>query len=243
MLIEIFPLRSANLFGASQNFGLVVVIDPQHPAQGRAELCQELWRLTPTEARLAEALSDGETVSGFARREGMAPGTARWHLKTLQQKTATNSTAALVALVRASLPPFFPPPLRGSSPFASSPPMWEGRAGKRSATLVLPATDAVNIKDFAGDIMTRFILSTMLSMTFLSPVATLAEGTRSGPVSGMAAGALAPDVQASIAELRKHGARFEKAIRQIEAEARKPNWSPTADCDHQIDFEDSAPST
>jgi len=96
--------------------------------------------------------------------------------------------------------------------------------------------------------MTRFILPTLLSMTFLSPVAaqadgTLADGSLAGPVPGLAEDDLPADVQAGIAELRKHGTRFEKAIRQIEAEARKPSWSASVDCDHQLSFEDSAPST
>lgn len=43
---------------------------------------------------------------------------------------------------------------------------------------------------------------------------------------------LSPEVAQRVADLRKYGDRFEKAIRLIEAEAAKPTWG-WVDCAHE----------
>ena len=43
---------------------------------------------------------------------------------------------------------------------------------------------------------------------------------------------LPPDVARRVAELRRYGDRFTKAIRLIEAEAAKPSWAWEDECGH-----------
>jgi DNA-binding CsgD family transcriptional regulator len=58
-----------------------------------------LYGLTRTQARLAAALANGATLQQTAGDLGIAPGTARTHLKAVFQKTGTRRQPDLVALL------------------------------------------------------------------------------------------------------------------------------------------------
>ena len=57
--------------------------------------------LTPTEARLAAALADGETVQHFARRRGVTDNAVRFLMKGVLRKTGAADQARVVAALRA----------------------------------------------------------------------------------------------------------------------------------------------
>ena len=56
---------------------------------------------TPTEARLASALADGDTIADFALRRGVTTNAARFVLKGVLRKTSVSDQARLVARLRA----------------------------------------------------------------------------------------------------------------------------------------------
>lgn len=105
LVLEIIPLRSDRIVGVAEPRCLLLVNDPARPLPARLEFLQKLWNLTFSEAQLALALANSESVSEYAERSGIAVSTARWHLKNIQSKTDTHSGEALVALIRASLLP------------------------------------------------------------------------------------------------------------------------------------------
>ena len=59
----------------------------------------ELFGLTPTEARVARALVDGDPLVDIASRLDVSQTTIAFHMRNLFQKTGTNRQADLVALI------------------------------------------------------------------------------------------------------------------------------------------------
>jgi DNA-binding CsgD family transcriptional regulator len=66
------------------------------------ERLRQLYGLTPSEARLAVALTDGETLKSAAERFGISLNTARDQLKSLFRKTNVDRQSGLVLAVRLS---------------------------------------------------------------------------------------------------------------------------------------------
>lgn len=76
---------------------MLLIADPDAPARPGPALLRSLYRLTPAEARLAQALIGGSSLRQAAAAAGMSYETARWYLKVLFQKTHTNRQAELVS--------------------------------------------------------------------------------------------------------------------------------------------------
>jgi DNA-binding CsgD family transcriptional regulator len=78
-----------------------------HGAGGpRADRCDQLtalFRLTPSEARLAVALTEGKSLAEAATELGLTVETARNYSKKIYAKTATRGQADLVRLILASV--------------------------------------------------------------------------------------------------------------------------------------------
>lgn len=76
---------------------------PPHLAQqiDEASLLAVTWHLTPTEARVALALGDGQTPAQIALDLSVAVATVRVHLKHVYAKTETANQRELVERVRA----------------------------------------------------------------------------------------------------------------------------------------------
>jgi DNA-binding CsgD family transcriptional regulator len=101
LLAAVIPLRGHAVIAESAARCVVLVTDPLEAGNDTPRVLERIWRLTPTELRLALALARGETPSEFAAGTSISVGTARWHLKNLQAKAGVNSLPALVGLVRA----------------------------------------------------------------------------------------------------------------------------------------------
>ncbi len=101
LLAAIVPLRGYAFVTDSEPCCLVLITDPSQTGDDTPKILERIWRLTPTEVRLALALAQGETTTGFAENASISVGTARWHLKNLQSKVGVNSLSALVGLVKA----------------------------------------------------------------------------------------------------------------------------------------------
>ena len=83
------------LASASQQLGVAGVGGP---------VLQDLWGLTPTEARLALALTAGQSLKSFAEAEGCSWHTARTHLRNTMRKCGCGRQVDLVQIVRALVP-------------------------------------------------------------------------------------------------------------------------------------------
>lgn len=100
--------------------------------------------------------------------------------------------------------------------------------------------------------MTKLILCTVFSLSILLPVTAQSEESTepdvwrsdsANSVFEQFSPPFPPEVSDGIADLRRYGDRFEKAIRLIEEEAQKPGWSGTLPCDHALLLESETPST
>ena len=85
-----------------QKFALFISDPDAGGALEERTLC-ELFQLTPTEARVAAALTDGLTLVEVSRQLGLAVATARWHLRHVFAKTHTSRQPELVNLLLRSL--------------------------------------------------------------------------------------------------------------------------------------------
>jgi DNA-binding CsgD family transcriptional regulator len=83
---------------------LVWIQDPEDPCVPRPEALEQLFGLSPAEARMAAALASGDTLAVYADRAGLTLETARWRLKQIQAKTGTHSQAEVVRRVLGCLP-------------------------------------------------------------------------------------------------------------------------------------------
>ena len=73
--------------------------DPDHLGEINETWLKELYRLTPTEARLATLIAQGISLAEAAEILGIGIGTARNHLKHVFAKTDTSRQAELAHLV------------------------------------------------------------------------------------------------------------------------------------------------
>lgn len=100
-------LAPVPFFGASGTweFGagavLLVLFDPEHHHGTSVDWIARQYGLTPAEARLTEAIVNGEPLAGAAERLGIQLSTARTRLKTIQAKTQCFRQVDLVRLALA----------------------------------------------------------------------------------------------------------------------------------------------
>jgi DNA-binding CsgD family transcriptional regulator/PAS domain-containing protein len=78
---------------------IVYVRDPDQPDETRAEILQRLYGLMPSQARLADLLATGASLTAAAKRLGITPASARQYLKLIFQKTGTHRQVELVRKV------------------------------------------------------------------------------------------------------------------------------------------------
>lgn len=78
---------------------LVFACDPGAPPKSRGRFMKMLYRLTPTESRLADLLLEGFEMRGVAQRLGITIETARFHLKRVLLKTGTRRQTELMRLM------------------------------------------------------------------------------------------------------------------------------------------------
>jgi DNA-binding CsgD family transcriptional regulator len=78
---------------------LVTVIDPERRRELPVERLSQVFGLTPAEARVAAALSQGDRLEEIAKSGGVSMGTVRSQLKAIFAKTGATTQAVLVGLV------------------------------------------------------------------------------------------------------------------------------------------------
>lgn len=96
VLVSSIPVRSPK---ASDAFAAVFLSDPEDRLAPRVELLQERCGLTPTEARVAALMVQGQSVEEVAAALDSSLHTIRTHLKRIFAKTGTHRQASLVSLL------------------------------------------------------------------------------------------------------------------------------------------------
>jgi DNA-binding CsgD family transcriptional regulator len=76
---------------------VTTVVPRETPA---VEVVQGLFDLTPTEARVARLIGNGDTLSGIASAGGRSEQTVRGQLKSILAKTGLHRQSELVGLLR-----------------------------------------------------------------------------------------------------------------------------------------------
>jgi len=70
----------------------------------RSAQLQVIYRLTPAETRLAEALLENDTIESYALKNDISRNTVRTHLASLFAKTGAKRQAELIRTLLASQP-------------------------------------------------------------------------------------------------------------------------------------------
>jgi DNA-binding CsgD family transcriptional regulator len=97
--VTVVPLPEQNQVVGPESYALVFVTDTRQPARSRSAVMQQLYRLTPSEARVADRLLDGLDVRETADHLGITAETCRFHLKRIFAKTGTRRQAELIRLM------------------------------------------------------------------------------------------------------------------------------------------------
>jgi DNA-binding CsgD family transcriptional regulator len=92
-----------NQGGADLNFrqsaALIFITDPELKIETDEQIVQQLYRLTPAEARLTLLLTQGKSVAEASAELKVTTNTTRTHLKRIFQKTGARRQSDLVKLL------------------------------------------------------------------------------------------------------------------------------------------------
>jgi DNA-binding CsgD family transcriptional regulator len=94
-IVHVFPAQDA-AGAASCILIITAVARPQIPSP---QILQDLFDLTPAEARVAHGIAAGKTIRDLAGEAGLAYGTVRQQLKSVFGKTGVSRQADLVGLL------------------------------------------------------------------------------------------------------------------------------------------------
>jgi DNA-binding CsgD family transcriptional regulator len=97
--LVVTPFHSSNIFLGAQPSALVFLSDPDAIPASRSSILRTLYGLSPTEGWLADLLATGNEMAVAADQLKITVQTARFHLKSIFQKTETNRQTDLVRLI------------------------------------------------------------------------------------------------------------------------------------------------
>ncbi|UTW12907.1 helix-turn-helix transcriptional regulator [Marinobacterium rhizophilum] len=98
-IVFVYPLGRSNGDGNERGGTAVFITDTDRRHYLDAQTIQELFGLTPAEARLTAALAEGKSLQEYSDEASIASSTARSTLKSVFKKTQTSRQAELVRLV------------------------------------------------------------------------------------------------------------------------------------------------
>jgi len=100
-VLQFAPLAPANDFSREAHGvrAIAFITDPEAQARLDVTLLQQLYGITPAEARLAERLCAGDTLAAAAARCAIGEATAKTHLARLFERTNTRRQADLLRLL------------------------------------------------------------------------------------------------------------------------------------------------
>jgi DNA-binding CsgD family transcriptional regulator len=101
-IVRVIPVRGAgyDMFAAASC--MLTITSVSRPEIASAQIIQDLFNLTPAEARVARGIAAGKTVHDLADEAGLASGTVRQQLKSVFSKTGVSRQADLVGLLMGS---------------------------------------------------------------------------------------------------------------------------------------------
>jgi len=91
------------VFGNRQPTLMIFILDPERPLQATVEGIRQLYGLTPSEARLANLLMQGNALDACCEQLEIRDSTARMHLSNLFMKTGVQRQGQLISLLVKSL--------------------------------------------------------------------------------------------------------------------------------------------
>jgi DNA-binding CsgD family transcriptional regulator len=97
--ISVVPASERTQNAQSARCAAIFIGEPQSPPRLRGEILREVYRLTATEARLADCLLEGKELRDAAQQLCITWATARFHLKRVFAKTGTRRQAELMRLM------------------------------------------------------------------------------------------------------------------------------------------------
>src|SRR5262249_3958379 len=78
---------------------MLLICNPDRPAQVPTAWMTDAYGLTPAEVRVALAVSSGATIRNVARQLKISVNTVKTHLRRVYEKTGTNRQAELSRLM------------------------------------------------------------------------------------------------------------------------------------------------
>jgi DNA-binding CsgD family transcriptional regulator len=102
LVLDVMPIWRLGLSSAGIQSPRVAIIFGQPGELFVADriALQDVFRLTPRESEIAAVLANGTSVEALAAQLGITPGTVRYNLQRVFEKTGVHTQGALVALVR-----------------------------------------------------------------------------------------------------------------------------------------------
>jgi DNA-binding CsgD family transcriptional regulator len=104
IVMTAIPIPEDNRIATNDRCALVMLRDLSAIDQGKAQILRSLFRLSPSECRLAGLLLEGHELNECAGMLRITVGTARFQLKKIFEKTGTKRQSALLRLML-SMPP------------------------------------------------------------------------------------------------------------------------------------------
>jgi DNA-binding CsgD family transcriptional regulator/PAS domain-containing protein len=86
----------------SKSYCLLTICKPSSYKNREQEFLEQMFELTPSEAKLASQIANGESLKDIAESLGRTEGTARVQLQSIFEKTNTNRQSSLVRLLMAA---------------------------------------------------------------------------------------------------------------------------------------------
>ena len=99
--VQILPVLTGGASTGPSPAVLVFITDPAAIPPSRARVLQQLYRLTPVEARLADLFLGGQELKEAAEQLKLTYDNTRFHLKQIFRKTNTTRQAELLRLLLA----------------------------------------------------------------------------------------------------------------------------------------------
>lgn len=97
--VSVVPFRSSYMLNEASPRALIFISDPDAQSASRASVLSALYRLTPSECRLADLLLQDLDLTAAADSMGITSGTARFVLKSIFRKTGTHRQPELIRLL------------------------------------------------------------------------------------------------------------------------------------------------
>lgn len=97
--VVISPFCTGSLMNEPEATALIQFSDPTSVPKSRAAMLRALYRLSPTESRLADLLLHGHEVNDVSDKLKLTLETTRYHLKQVFAKTGTHRQSELIRLM------------------------------------------------------------------------------------------------------------------------------------------------